>query len=509
MLVAICFLALTLLAGSVTVDAGRRTPSTSEQSHLTAYALLEACATALGGRSVIESIGDVTIRMEGHSYERGQSWRPTEAYHVAPFSGTLIVDLRAGKAMSDTTNHWLGGLPWHRRTVLARDAESFSADFSENARALYPLAVPSAAAIEQMGYVFPALLIRAALRRPPTLRWMGQSKFEGRRHDVIVFADSSGTQFNIWVDTITKLPTKYEELRNDTLAGDSLREIFFKDYRRLGDLVVPKKRIHRINGETVLELTNAEVLWNARPSREYFAKPDGLRETRQRLEPSIKELASDVYLVEGLSGYRSMVVAFRDFLLVVEAPLNSTVADAAIAKIKETLPGKPIKYLVLTHYHFDHSGGTRAFIAEGTTVITAPGNLLFLREMAASPRTFAPDRLSQRPTRLEAETVEAVRVISDGNRRVEVHNIGANPHCAEILVIYVPHAKLLFQADLAEVVTEGRRPLAHAGARHLLDTLTKLKLDVTTIAGVHGIPYPAEVFLEAVQSLNPSAMRLP
>ena len=55
----------------------------------------------------------------------------------------------------------------------------------------------------------------------------------------------------------------------------------------------------------------------------------------------------------------------------------------ALAKIKETVPNKPIRYLVLTHHHSDQAGGFREYVAEGATIVTTAGNKSFLEKAAA------------------------------------------------------------------------------------------------------------------------------
>ena len=125
----------------------------------------------------------------------------------------------------------------------------------------------------------------------------------------------------------------------------------------------------------------------------------------------MRKLADDVYLAEG-SSHNSLFVAFNDHVVLVEAPQGDERVLAVLAKIAETVPGKPVKYVVPTHHHYDHSGGLRAAIAAGATVITTPGNKAFVEQLARGdahdppgrPEPARASRPSWRPSRRSASS---------------------------------------------------------------------------------------------------------
>ena len=143
-----------------------------------------------------------------------------------------------------------------------------------------------------------------------------------------------------------------------------------------------------------------------------------------------------------------MLVAFRDFVVAVEAPEAHPGLEAIPAAgtagpvsrehrdlVQRTFPGKPVRYLILSHHHGDHLGGARAFAEAGAILLTAPGD-------ASAARTAV------EPADARIETVADRRVITDGSRKLEVINIGANPHTSENLLTWLPEERLLFQGDL-------------------------------------------------------------
>ena len=60
-----------------------------------------------------------------------------------------------------------------------------------------------------------------------------------------------------------------------------------------------------------------------------------------------------------------MLVEFKDFVAVVEAPVNEERSLAVIAEANRLVANKPIRYVVNTHHHFDHAGGLRTYLLAG------------------------------------------------------------------------------------------------------------------------------------------------
>jgi glyoxylase-like metal-dependent hydrolase (beta-lactamase superfamily II) len=151
------------------------------------------------------------------------------------------------------------------------------------------------------------------------------------------------------------------------------------------------------------------------------------------------------------------------------------------------VPGKPVRYIVPTHHHDDHTGGLRTYIAEGITVLTTPGNRAYVERMARSRRTLDPDLQSERQASLKLEiTRERKTVLSDGEQTLEIIDIGPGPHADEMLVAWLPREKLVFQGDMLNRPADGRPRAGNLTTRHFADWLQASGLPVERIAGVHG-----------------------
>jgi glyoxylase-like metal-dependent hydrolase (beta-lactamase superfamily II) len=186
---------------------------------------------------------------------------------------------------------------------------------------------------------------------------------------------------------------------------------------------------------------------------------------------------------------------------VIESPLNDERAMAVIAEAKKLVPNKPIKYLVNTHNHFDHLGGVRAFVAEGATIITNAMNKPYYEKIYKAPHTLAPDRLSQSPKKATYITVKDKYVLSDGGREIDILHLENDNHNEGMLVVYIPKEKVLVEADdFTPTPPNGppAPPRAAAFTRNLSANIERLKLDIQTIAPLHGFVVPYSEMEKAV-----------
>jgi glyoxylase-like metal-dependent hydrolase (beta-lactamase superfamily II) len=272
---------------------------------------------------------------------------------------------------------------------------------------------------------------------------------------------------------------------DNPVLGDTLVETAYSDYRDFGGVMFPSRIVRTQGGYPVLDITVSAV--KANPAVD-IAVPDEVRNfTPPPITVDVQKLADGVYYLRG-GTHHSLAIDQRDHIVVVEGPLNEARSLAVIAKVKETIPNKPIRYLINTHAHFDHSGGLRTYVDEGATIVTHQMNQPYYEQAWAAPRTLNPDRLAQSTKSAMFETFADKHVLTDGRRAIEIYPIAGSGHNDAFVLVYLPAEKILAEADAYTPAAAGAPPPAMPNpfSVNLNDNIQRLKLDVRQIAALHG-----------------------
>ena len=481
---------------------GASAPAGTAASYRRAYRTVEAGLKALGGAEALRAVEDVWLKASGVTWARNQSVRVEQPWDQMTRDETLLADFRRQRYIFENRDPLPGGFVFGGKTVVG-GGQAFA--LNPRDRLLQPLNPANLPGIT-FNFVrrLPHLLVALALeQRSPSLRFAGEESFGGRRHNVVAFATANGIQVNLFFDAGTNILSKYEQMVSDPVDGDVVQETIFPAYRAVEKVMVPTGRQTRRGGDLVEDVKYAEVRFNTKPADSAFARPEGFEELPSPAPPApVREtkLADGVYLFE--SGANALVVEFDTYVLVVEPSSGGRGPKPTINKAREMFPSQPVRYVVVTHYHDDHSGGLRSYIAGGVTVVTTPANQKFFERMAAGTFTLAPDDQTRAPRRPLFEFVRGGRrVFTDGKQTLEVIDIGPSPHAAEMLVAYLPKEKLVFQGDLLNLPNSGKYlpSTVNDTTLHFFDWVNRTQLDVKRVASVHGPSTTWDDLREAVE----------
>jgi glyoxylase-like metal-dependent hydrolase (beta-lactamase superfamily II) len=356
---------------------------------------------------------------------------------------------------------------------------------------------------------------------PERLSSLPEQTSGGKSYPAVQYQDENGT-FHVMFDPATHLPAVVRTRDFDAHMGDANYDAAYSDWRSVGSsgrLKVPFRIAYTLNGVNVSDVTVEQVRINESLPADTFAAPPQLEgqapkpaaAERTPFQWILRRLASGFYLdsdalhmdegsalaltdvgpnislVTGGS-HNALVVATDDSLVVFDAPGDDGLSKWIINAARQKYPGKSFRYVVLTHHHLDHTGGIRAYAAEGATIVVGKGDGDYFRKVLTAPQTLnehGVDAVIPRIVEVGSKWSETV-----GGRVIEAYSLD-NPHATGYLIPYVPDAKMAFQTDLwiAGLRVPSDPALAafvNRSARAIVDGLQKAGVTPDKLAGGHG-----------------------
>jgi glyoxylase-like metal-dependent hydrolase (beta-lactamase superfamily II) len=271
---------------------------------------------------------------------------------------------------------------------------------------------------------------------------------------------------------------------DNTVLGDTLVETTFSDYRDFNGVQFPARIQRQQGGHPVLDVTVSSVTANQPVA---IAIPQAATTAPPPVQATAEVLAPGVWYIKG-GTHHSVAIEQQDHIVVVEGPLNEERSNAVIAKVKETIPNKPIRYLINSHAHFDHSGGLRTYVDEGATIVTHEMNRPYYEQAWGTPHTLNPDRLEQSKKPAMFETFAARHTLTDGTRTIEVYPIEGNGHNDAFAMVWLPREGILIEGDAYTPAAANAPPPAMPNpfSVNLYENIQRLNLPVRQIAALHG-----------------------
>ena len=361
-------------------------------------------------------------------------------------------------------------------------------------------------------------------RHPDRVSAVGDQTIAGKSFPAAQYRDDYGT-FIVMFDPATHLPARVRTLDWDALEGDSSYDAEYSDWRNVSGAKIAFDANCTLNGMKVAELKLSSAMVNPTLPPKTFEIPQTMLSAAAKPAPAnatpyqwiirrqftgfyydsdakytddldslkLVDVAQNVSQTQG-GTHNTLFIATNNYLIAVEAPNDDGQAVQSIEMAKKKYPGKPIRYLILTHHHVDHVGGMRTYAAEGATIVVGKGDGDYFRKVLARPETLNPDAPKNAFTPKVVEVPDKWSV-KDGGREVDTYMI-ENPHAADMMIVYIPDAKLGIVTDL---YVPGAPPPSNANVAALVKGVSRWGIKPERFAGGHGSVGPYADVVAAAQ----------
>jgi len=336
-------------------------------------------------------------------------------------------------------------------------------------------------------WMTPHGFLRAAATKNATVE---AKTIGGKKYQVVTFMGDNKAKVNGYIND-QNLVERVETWIDNAFLGDMPFEAIYSDYKDAGGAKFPMHIVQKQGGYPIFDLNVSDVKPNAAVNIQPAQGPGGppAPAAAPASAATSEKLGDGVYLITG--GYAAIAIDFKDHITIIETGQSEPRGLAVIAEAKRVIPNKPVKYVVNTHCHIDHSSGLRAAVAEGATILTHQLNKAYLEKTLSMPHTLNPDKAQQNGKKPIVEAVGEKKVLTDGTHVVELYHLQNFGHHDGMLIAYLPKEKVLLEADGYNPQPTTATPPSPPSpfTVSLLDNIRRLKLDVQRIVPVH---YPVD-----------------
>jgi glyoxylase-like metal-dependent hydrolase (beta-lactamase superfamily II) len=413
---------------------------------------IDSAAQALGGKDRILAIQTLTIEGSGIAPNVGQNpfpEGPLPTWWIPEFKRSIDLAHRRAR----TEQHRIGMFPFALPTDNRQNQnlDGYLA-FNINAEGRAQRAPDAAVADRRIEMLAtPVTIVRAALDP--------KAKLNAVRGKIDIIT-AQGDKLTLALDGASHLPASVSWMTSSENLGDVVNTTSFEDYETVSGIQLPKRYVTKIDFRnwTIGDFSVSKNTVDGDVGD--LAAPAVVKNAAAPAPPlisvDVQQVAKGVWWLAGSGNAFSILFEFDDHLTLFEAPTSEARTKAVIEKARATVPNKPLTEVIVTHHHFDHTGGLRTAVAEGLTVISHQGNEGILREMTSRKATLKPDLLAKSGKTLKFRGMDDTLVLKDKSPQanpmeVDLFRLHDNTHAPYLIAAYLPRENLLVEGDLIDM----------------------------------------------------------
>lgn len=184
----------------------------------------------------------------------------------------------------------------------------------------------------------------------------------------------------------------------------------------------------------------------------------------------ITKIAGEIYRFRNNNHYSIFAVTTAG--IIATDPINAAAATWLKAELARNWPNRPVRFLVYSHDHADHSSGGEVFADTAIVVAHEKAKEIILGE--------------KRPTAVPQVTFSEQATIELADTVMELHYVGRN-HSNNSVVMRFPKEKVVFAVDFIPVNALAFRDLPDAYLEEWIDSLRKVEaMEFDILAPGHG-----------------------
>jgi hypothetical protein len=271
-----------------------------------------------------------------------------------------------------------------------------------------------------------------------------------KQNGLTTLSISAGKDLNLLMTIAdnTDLPKSISWSAPHSVLGEVHLTTTFTGYMPFNGIRLPMGSVTRSDFRDVIYLRMFVDGYRVNGKTDDLKVPADLQRKSDFADPvptiEAENLAKGVWRLTG----GTTIIEFKDHLVAFELYGSQLMGKAILEKANTLVTGKKVTSLIVSHHHFDHTGGFRAALQAGLTIYSHRNNEGILREIA-SRKVPDFDDVLKGSGNFEFFPVDEELTLKDEMTTLKIYHVISNNHMADAVFAYLPKERIFLDADIA------------------------------------------------------------